>query len=194
MPPPLFFYGSIHFSIMASESKKNAVLSSEFKYCENCKLNVPRRLFPAHTRSNLHKTNTAQEISDGVQLITNAFNNALSIYRIQKPAPYRNENCIDYQEFFMLLKDKTLSVAADRVKDGSLLKINFELFCLFMLKKGFQTENHETDNDDEDITFDIKSFKSGPYAIVTPTSNLEQLYQESCDRIITKAIEFQVCV
>lgn len=168
----------------------NSSKIDDYILCEACKINIPKRLFPAHTRSNLHKNNVAQEIHEGVYLISNAFNNSLNIYRIQKTPRYDNQNCVDFDAFFLDVKNRTLSVTADRLKEHPLLKVNFELFCLYVLKKS--ADQQVEDEDDSSQTFDIKSFKSGSYRLMSASTDLEKLYRDSCDRMTAKAIEFNV--
>lgn len=102
--------------------------------------------------------------------MSSAFRNRIASFQI--PTTYQT---LDYQEFLSNIKPKVTQIIEDSLFEHKALKINFEVFGNYYLKTTGE--------------FSLKSFNT-KYEIVTVASDLNLLYDEMVEILITKAQEF----
>lgn len=115
-------------------------------YCTVCKVNVEKRKWIGHLRSNLHKTNELViDTNDGVHIIHSAFQSRIVTYRIVVP---EGEELYSTSLFFMNIKNKVKSLLDQSLQKHTCIKVNFEFYANFIMMsndnqdiKSFATQN-----------------------------------------------------
>lgn len=155
-------------------SKQARIEKSPLIRCPDCCIEIRRIAYQGHLRSNLHKSNAAQFLSEesGIQIIRNAFRDRISSFRVSS-LTNRDTNVKD---FLTSIRDKIINLVDEQLKKFHSLKVNLEMFGLYILAT-------------KELT-DIKSFQTG-YKIVTAGNNLYDFYENGIDVLDKKESEFQ---
>lgn len=107
-------------------------------YCTVCHVSVDNRQWSGHLRSNAHKNNSIAPFNSNVKIIKSSFKGRIVSYRI-----------IATEELVHKLPESFLNKIRDQVKDlidqslkrHTSVKVNFELFLIFLL---FKNDHQET--------------------------------------------------
>jgi hypothetical protein len=144
--------------------------TSNSSYCTFCNISIPKNRMNAHSRTLLHRTNSASNVRDGVKLVQSAFKNRICSYRVSSSATHN-----DFKLFFRDIKSDVLNVLEEMLNIHHTLKANIEVFASYYL------ETKETS--------DIKSFNTR-FVVVDQGCDLSETYEEKVAAIITQITEF----
>ena len=151
-----------------SSKKVKFDATSENIFCEACLISVLKVNFHRHVRTNEHDDNS-------VEIIDKAFKSRVIAYKIKNSAQISSS-----EEFFINNRDKVIELIEKQLKEHTALKINFELFALYV-KYDKSAEANQTD---------IKSFNT-KNIVVASSSDIDAIYQSFASDIIKKSEEFQ---
>jgi hypothetical protein len=155
--------------LIPSTSTEGASTSST-SYCTFCNTSIPNNKLNAHSRTLLHRTNSATHVRDGVKLVQSAFKSRICSYRISSSAIHN-----DFKLFFRDIKSDVLNVLEDMLNLHHTLKANIEVFASYYL------ETRETS--------DIKSFNTS-FTVIDQGSDLSDMYEEKVTAITSQITEF----
>ena len=145
--------------------------NDEIIYCDICAKNVEKNLFTNHCRSRTHRVNArCPGPEDGVFIIRSEFKDRIVSYCLNLP-----EDKLKVDEAMITIKDKIKNLINERLVYLTSMKINFELFGLYVNQK-------------QNIT-DIKSFQT-KYQIVSTEFDFELLYDDVVAILDRKESEF----
>ncbi|KAK9729047.1 hypothetical protein QE152_g16903 [Popillia japonica] len=131
-----------------------------------------RRQYRGHLRSQLHVSNNAQVLEEGIYKTASSFKNRIATYRIT------DSGKADISTFLESVKLKTCKLIHDTISQLNSLKLQLELFAYYT----------KFINDEELIQ--LKSFNT-KYVVVTVSTVLENVYDQLADIIKNKSDEFQ---
>lgn len=101
-------------------------------FCSDCNTYVKKKFWIGHLRSNNHKQNNVTEVhSDGIEIVASAFRSRIASYKIL--ADDLNQGSLDM--FLNSIKSKLKLLLDDSVIKHTCIKVNFELFSIFLLFK-----------------------------------------------------------
>lgn len=144
-------------------------------FCVSCGISVEKKSWVGHIRSNAHKTknNSTQVIGDGIEKLQSAFRNRITTYRISNA----NELFTSSVDVFMnSMYDRIKMLLDESVQKHMCIKVNFELYGLFVLFKN----NSQS----------IKSFGT-KNKILYQSYDFQRLYSEVLNCFKRKVEEFQ---
>lgn len=139
-------------------------------HCPQCYKKMPKKQLMGHLKSSSHKK-VISVVEDGVEKLQSAFKNRISSYRFST-----KNQCTDIAQFLEEVKPKVISIIEKHIKTFFSLKINMELFGLYVIE--------------EKELSDIKSFNT-KNKIVTHSLSLSNMYDEFKEDIMEKASTFQ---
>ncbi|KAL0849054.1 hypothetical protein ABMA28_013417 [Loxostege sticticalis] len=106
-------------------------------FCSVCNTSIGSNSWIGHLRSRSHKqNNSSQPHSDGVEIVASAFRSRIISYRI---VPSESDQ-VSLDSFFNSISNKIKSLIDEALKKHTCLKVNFELFSIFMLFKNNMQE------------------------------------------------------
>lgn len=108
-------------------------------FCSVCSLTVDSKQWIGHLRSRKHKQHTDNVISlgQGIEKVNSAFRNRLATYRITA----RDESeQLSLSVFFDNLRDKVKSLIDQSLAIHNCIKVNFEVYLLFLMIKNSTQE------------------------------------------------------
>ncbi|CAH1099678.1 unnamed protein product [Psylliodes chrysocephalus] len=111
------------------------------------------------------------DMDSSVTKLSHAFKSRIASYRFTNIS----ENKISYNSFFNDIKQKVLKKISEYLQLHTNLKVNMEVFGIYV-------------KPDKELT-DIKSMNS-ENKIITPTTNLEEIFDEFKSELLTQASEF----
>lgn len=106
-------------------------------FCTACSAKVEKKYWIGHLRSNAHKNNCSLPLQDGVSKITSAFRNRIASYKIialDKSVHYLPEVFLNH------ISSKVHHLIQVSLKVHVSIKINFELYCQFLMFKNDRQE------------------------------------------------------
>ncbi|XP_074029419.1 uncharacterized protein [Leptinotarsa decemlineata] len=139
--------------------------------CNCCNVTIPMTQVNSHRRTMSHKNNACVQLSDGVQIITNAFNCRIATYRVESSIVTS-----DYMSFFNEIRQKVIELLESAIRIHKSIKVNMEVFGNYIL----QTDDSR----------DTKSFNS-QNKIVDQSSDLNAVFDGFRDVIVAQTTEFQ---
>lgn len=143
-------------------------------HCEVCDVDIFKRFYTAHLRTNKHKSLTSVLYrSNNIEIIKTAFKSRIQSFKIKN----LNENEIIFDNFFKMIKDSIMILIEEHVKIHTAVKVNIELFCMYELCKN------------EEIKTDIKSFNT-KYEIISQSTSIDENCAKWFNTIKTKSDEF----
>lgn len=154
----------------SSSSSIEFPISSQETRCPICDENVQKCKLTGHLRSSGH-TNRIEITGDGIEKVQHAFKNRIASFRFSV-----KEYSTDIRKFLEEVKEKVFIVIEKYIKEFSSLKINVELFGIYIIE--------------EKELSDMKSFNTRN-RIVTLSTDLEEMYNDFEEEIIEKASTFQ---
>lgn len=137
-------------------------------FCIEC--NIEIQSSSSHNRTRSHKENCCIKISSDIKLVKTAFKTRMVTYHIST-----NANPTDVKLYLESIQSKIILLVEKSLETSKTVKINFELYGLYLLAASKQHE--------------VKSFNS-QYSFVSPSTDLEQLFLEYRDILITKTSQF----
>ncbi|XP_047024710.1 uncharacterized protein LOC124633507 [Helicoverpa zea] len=144
------------------------------KFCHSCQLHVSKSKYSSHKKSNKHKTNCLLRTEyQNVQLIASAFKDRIASYKIN---PQNNE-IITPELFLSDVFNTIYNLLQPLLQKHKSLKINFELFVLYLLPKN------------EELS--LKSFNT-KYSIINQSTDIISLYKDCTQRLVCKCLEFEL--
>lgn len=105
-------------------------------FCTVCSLSVDNKRWMGHLRSNAHKNKNIILYSENVQIIQTAFQNRIASYRIT--ATEEADICLS--KFFDNNRLQIKSLIDQSLEVHTCIKVNFELFSMFLLHKNDSQE------------------------------------------------------
>lgn len=144
-------------------------------YCSSCGVLVVRKKWVGHLRSNVHKNNAVASVFDNVQILRSAFRGRIASYRI---LAVTEEEINSISTFFNSNRFKIKSLLDQSLKKHTCVKVNIELFSMFLLFKNDTQEikSFGTKNFTLHLNYDFDSIFSGVI------SNLLKNIEEFQDR------------
>lgn len=108
-------------------------------FCTVCSVTVGNRQWIGHLRSRVHKQHSDNVIclDQGVEKVSSAFRNRIATYRL---------TCLDENEerslnvFFDNIRDKVKSLIDQSIVAHNCIKVNFEIYSLFLMIKNNNQE------------------------------------------------------
>lgn len=148
------------------------LLTAATRHCPTCDVDVPRRAFGGHLRSRQHLQNAVEGIPiDGILTVHSAFKSRVATYRIMA-----NNHHQHVGEFMSEIKEKLVRLVTRELPKFTSVKVNVELFGLFMLESKEMEE--------------IKSFNTRN-EIVTSGTDMDALCHNFESKLSQKMSEFQ---
>lgn len=141
-----------------------------YQHCDRCNMQVPRRLFAQHQRTNDHKAKSCSQLLKNVQRITSAFKNRISSYRIKSDGIH-----LQLSDFCEEIGTTCRELIQEQLAEHISIKVNLELFAVFV--------------QDVKQIHAIKSFQT-PYAVVTQSTDFDEFYSESGNKLEQLLQEF----
>lgn len=144
-------------------------------FCSVCNLSLDNRHWIGHLRSNNHKNNSNNVVhsSNGIDKIKSAFRNRLETYRI---SAVTEKDQSSLQAFFDSLRIRVKLLLDQAIKNHKCVKVNFELFALFLLFK----------NDAQEIkSFGVKN------SLLFSNYDFDTFFDDIVNRLLKKSCEFQ---
>lgn len=143
-------------------------------FCAICNTSVCSRSWIGHLRSRVHKqNNSSQLISDGVEIVGSAFRSRIISYRI---TACESDNQVSLDAFLNSICIKIKHLLDEALNKHTCLKVNFELFGIFVLfKNGLQ---------------EMKSFHTKNYIIYT-YYDFNSIFSTVVNSLKKKIEEFQ---
>lgn len=135
-------------------------------YCNVCESAISSRL---HNLSHKHKSRCCSEFEKNIQIVKTAFKNRLVSYRL-----FTDLHSTSVELYLEELKTKIIELIRKSLSVHAYIKLNMELFGLYILKE----------------TQEIKSFNSR-YAKISSNTNLDKLFNEFKQVLVTKSGEFR---
>lgn len=142
-------------------------------YCSVCNTSVDRKGWVGHLRSSVHKNKILQPYCDGVELITSAFRSRIASYRL---TALNQSDMSSIDNFFAFIKSKIEMLLNECLKRHICVKVNFELFALFLLFK----------NDSQEV----KSFATKNFILLSDYE-IDSLLSSVTNNLKKKVEEFQ---
>lgn len=142
--------------------------------CDQCDLQINRKQYQYHLRTELHKMNNmvASEFKN-IYIIKSAFRNRVITYCVKD----KNEKFITPEEFLYTYETDIYRILEITLQKHKCLKIQFELFAFFMLPK---KEGKE-----------LKSFNT-KYEILNDINGLKEIYRNNTiETLKRKLTEFE---
>lgn len=144
--------------------------------CDKCRIEILRKEYRYHLRTNLHKSNCLLKTEfDNIDIITTAFKKRIVTYRLN---PSQNFEYITPETFLSDNKSNILHLFSISLKKHNCIKVNFELFVYFNLPKS--NEKH------------LNSFIT-KYESVYQSTDLNELFNNLNEYLKTKVEEMQYC-
>lgn len=157
------------------KKKRKLQAPNDTIHCDSCKMNVMKRFYTAHLKTNKHKSlSSVMYRSNNIELIKSAFKSRIQSFKIIN----LNKKELIFLEFFNKIKKALIVLIEEHIKVYTTIKVNIELFGLYVLKK---TEDV--------IETDIKSFNT-KYKVITQSINLNEFLNTWFEVIKTKSEEF----
>lgn len=142
--------------------------------CAACSIDVERRHWVGHLRSNDHKNKCSSQVRNGIfEIASSAFRGRIVSYRLFADEDFKY--CLP-EIFLNGISSDVQNLLQDSLRKHVSIKVNFELFCTFLL---FQNDAQE-----------IKSFATRNLTI-HPNYNFNETFENSVNYIKKKISEFQ---
>ena len=108
-------------------------------FCSSCGISVEKRRWIGHLRSNAHKNNDTEPLDDDgkIQLIKSAFRGRIVSYRIVAP---EGDELYSTRLFFDNMQDRIKKLIDRSLRIHTSVKVNFELFAIFVMFKDDRQE------------------------------------------------------
>lgn len=147
---------------------------NETKHCEMCDIDIKKRFYNAHLKSNKHKIAASVLYrSNNIHVIKTAFKSRVSSFKIVN----LNKEELILDHFFQASKDAIAILIEEHIKAHTSIKVNVELFSMYELVK------------DDEIETDIKSFNTKS-VIMTLSVDVNETLNNWFDKLKTKSEEF----
>lgn len=143
------------------------------KYCQHCNIYIDSVKFSAHLK---HKGKLETKIGNGVSILQQIYKNRIIIYKIE-PGEEEGQKFQQVSEFLGSVQTKILELIRDNLLKHGNLKINLELYGIYLLV-GKETEERE-----------IKSFNT-KMRVVSISTNLEEEFSHFMGSLEKKTSEF----
>lgn len=141
------------------QAKKSRRSEEATRHCDVCKIDIRKRAFTAHLKSNKHKTlSSVLYRSNNIEIINTAFKSRIQSFKVVN----LNKKELIFSEFFKTIKESLITLIEEHIKVHTTVKVNIELFGLYELVKN------------DDIETDIKSFNTKS-EIVDSSSDLSEI-------------------
>lgn len=148
--------------------------NEETIHCDACDMNVRKRIYTAHLKTNKHKSlSSVIYQSNNIKLIKTAFKCRIQSFKIEN----LDKSEIIFQKFFQTTKNALKVLIEEHVKIYTTIKVNIELFGLYELKKL------------DVVDTDIKSFNT-KYEIISKSTDINETLNTWFEVIEAKADEF----
>lgn len=155
------------------KTAKNVVRETTI-FCDVCKIDVRKRYYNAHLKTNGHKLlSSVLYQSNNIQVIKTAFKNRIKTFKIIN----LNKDELIFDEFFKIIKISIRTLIEEHVKLHTTVKVNIELFGLYELIK------------QDVIDSDIKSFNTKS-EIINVSTDLNETMNTWFEIIKNKSEEF----
>ncbi|CAH0406333.1 unnamed protein product [Chilo suppressalis] len=165
-------------------------MSNRSIYCTVCNVSVNSNRFSAHLKSNLHKNNSAIDLSDGIEKICSAFRNRIASYRLSNSDAETGAPA----DFLRGMRARVLQLLQARQLTLNSIKVNFELFAEFYLRsngtdkceiKSFATENIVVHKN-----FDFNDFFSQVVAIIS--SKIDEFQERDSGWLFLRNLHLEI--
>lgn len=123
-------------------------------FCEECNIEV--KSIASHNRTRKHKENCCIEIDSNIKLVKTCFKNRIATYHISS-----NTDLTDVKLYLQNKKSKIISLIEKSLEICTSVKVNFELYGLYLLSS---LKQHE-----------VKSFNS-QYGVVSRNTDFEEFF------------------
>lgn len=128
-------------------------------WCEQCEISIPTHYRRHHQRTNEHKAKCCVKLDKNIAVIRTAFRKRIISYKITSDNFH-----MDLKIFMDEIRQHILQVIGVQLEIYEAVKINFELFGIYLLQTKFLSET--------------KSFQTR-YVVVTSSSDLQMLLDEA---------------
>ncbi|CAH2019869.1 unnamed protein product [Acanthoscelides obtectus] len=138
--------------------------------CDSCNCEVPRNAHAAHLKSIKHKAHLWTPLHNNVSVCRSAFRGRIVSYQITASI-----DTLNVTEYMNNLEHDSINVIENELHKQTTLKINMELFGLYILpaKSRREVKSHNTNN-----------------VIITQSSNLKAIYHDLESKIEQKSEDF----
>lgn len=142
-------------------------------FCSVCKITVDNRRWAGHVRSTVHKNNSTTHLADNVEIIKSAFKGRITSYRIVASS---DELYLTTDSFLSNIRNQVKSLLDGALNVQTCVKVNFEVFCTYLMFKNDQSE--------------VKSFNTKNY-IIHFNYDFNKIYNDTVSKLIKKIDDFQ---
>ncbi|XP_074027822.1 uncharacterized protein [Leptinotarsa decemlineata] len=143
--------------------------------CNCCNVTIPMTQVNSHRRTMSHKNNACVQLSEGVQIITNAFNCRIAMYRVESSIVSS-----DYMSFFNEIRQKVIELLESAFRIHKSIKVNMEVFGNYILQT--QDSQNKVVDQSSDLSAVFDGFRD---VIVTQTTGLQERDSGwTCERIL----------
>lgn len=167
----------IKSSNSSSQTKNSSIhnyashIPNKMMKCASCNIDVITTFYNSHLKSQLHKEAVLERKEQGIEIIKSAFKCRINTYRFTGKTEH-----VDFNDFFNEIGDKFYKIVNEERIKHNMVKINVELYGIYMLPS-------------ED-TYEIKSFNT-KNEICSISCDVMEMYENLKSTLITKAQEFQ---
>lgn len=142
-------------------------------HCSVCNIFVDNHRWSGHLRSNIHKNCSSTSVKDNISIIQSSFKKRIVSYKIVA----NSEQINSFPEIFLnSISEQVKNLIDQSLEKHTSIKVNFELFCYFLIFKNDQRE--------------IKSF-STKNVILYVHYDFDLIYKSTIDILLKKIEEFQ---
>lgn len=156
------------------QTRESRTEYTDYVKCENCQINVPKKEYRFHLRTNLHKFNSKLNSEyEYIDIIATAFKNRIISYRVNP-----SQEFLDPEAFLMASKEIVMKVINNNLIKHGAIKLNFELFAHFIQPKSYKQQ--------------MKSFNT-KYEIVYQSTDISSLFSNVVNTFERKISELELC-
>lgn len=142
-------------------------------HCSVCDIYLDSRCWTSHLRTNKHKNNSSMPILENIEILRSSFKGRIISYRVIASQDEAN----NFPEFFFSnIREQVKSLIDDSLKKHNAVKINFQLFSLFLLYKNDLQE--------------IKSFATKNF-VIHFNYDFNTIYETVVTSLLKKIEEFE---
>lgn len=148
-------------------------------YCVICNKHVQKTIWPYHLRTNIHKENCAEHLSNDIKCVRSVFNNRIETYIFENKV----KDDLIPEKFLTSITDRVIEMFKNVIQKHTSIKFNCELHCKYILMK-----------EDEDVCkTDLFTHQSKMTIMNSSTAvdEIHQIYSNQCDVLMNKMSEFQ---
>lgn len=151
----------------------------EIKYCEECSMEVDKKYWNYHIRTNTHKAKATLPYEGNIKIIRQGFQGRIATFVLEN----KNEDIILPEQYFETIKDDLIIFLKKELLKLKMFKFNIELFAEYV-------KPHKLENDEVENIFSVKSFNS-KMEIIQAEHEIETVLDNMIEKILNETEEFQ---